>query len=108
MFSATLALFVLARFLQTPIAYLLLALTAAHVFAGLEAGVVWARSLRRRGLSMVDVVVARNYSAAEHALISRMARDAGPDHVATATAVRTTPIAGADVVGLFPEPEIRR
>ncbi|MFC0284489.1 DUF2628 domain-containing protein [Camelimonas abortus] len=87
-----------------PPLYLASGLAVIHMFAGLEAGEIQGRALARRGFRLADVQVARTRDEAEGALLRRFAAGATEEKVRVTLTTRS----GADIVGLFPEPEVSR
>jgi hypothetical protein len=71
------------------------------LFLGLQARSLWAATIERRGLRLVDVVSGADLSAAESGFFSRWLAAVPPP--APTPARRDAPIAQAHVIGLFPE-----
>lgn len=108
-FGATIVLvgvLVLARILAMAPDDLLLVLLALRLFVGLEANAIRGWTLRRRGLRLVDAIVAGTQDEAECILIRRwLANEVGQDVVGHPAQIKPVRNTAVGVVGLFPEPE---
>lgn len=96
----------LAQFFPVQPGTVLPLLLVFRYFIGLEASAIRGWSLRRRGFSLADVMVARDQVEAETALFRRwLTAEASREVVATTVAKAAPPAHTAGIVGLFPEPE---
>ena len=93
----------------------LLASLVVGVMVGFEASTLWRWTLTRRGWQMLGFMVGDDREAAEQRFFSAWTKRASespaapvaptPQHGA---AVRRGPPSPSDVIGLFPEPELKR
>ncbi len=98
----------LAHYFPVGSGVVLLVLLAVRLFIGLEAGALYARSLRGRGYRLTDAVVARNAAEAENLMFRRwlsQSADVSQTAAAAPPAAQPERRAMVGIVGLFPEPE---
>ena len=110
---ALIALFVLFWALDVSASAGTLAQILVHVLIGLEANSLRRWTLARRGRPAIDVVTGRDSDEAAMRAFGRLAGSGGEPHAAArGAAAQPSPgarYAGAPpVIGLFPDPEVRR